>query len=96
MEMMKQMGAQEYMEYKPFMIPESKELEKEVYAFIHDDTSYQIEHFIAEKILILRVEGNQEFKKEDIPEFLKVKEDITENQKYFSYYIAVNHQKTEN
>lgn len=79
MEMMKQISAQEYMEYKSFMIRGSKEIEKEVLTFIYDNISYQIERFLstAEKPSILRVEGNQEVSMSNLPKFLKIKEDIT-------------------
>jgi hypothetical protein len=79
MEMMKQISAQEYMEYKTFMIKGSTEIEKEVISFIYDNISYQIERFrdSHEKPSILRVEGRQEFSIKDAPNFLKIKEDIT-------------------
>ena len=97
MEMMKQINAQEYLEYKGFQIPGSKEIEKEVHSFIYDNISFQIERFLNtdEKVSILRVEGNQEFRtNEELPKFLKIKEEITENPKYFTFFMASNSNNT--
>lgn len=100
MEIVKQISAQEYMEYKSYMIRGSVEVHKEVYSFIYDNISYQIERFLntQEKPSILRVEGHQDVRKEDLPGFLKIKEDITgslslklENPKYFTFFIATEH-----
>ena len=90
-EIVKQINAQDFMEYRAFMVKGSLELLKEVCCFIYDNTYYQIEFYknTGENLVILRVEGNQQFKKEELPSFLKVKEDITENPDYFSYYLAV-------
>lgn len=61
------------------MIRGSKEIEKEVFTFIYDNISYQIERFLStsEKPLILRVEGHQEVSMSNLPKFLKIQEDIT-------------------
>lgn len=80
MEIMKQINAQEYMEYKTFMIRGSSEIEKEVFTFIYENVSYQIERFVnsPDKPTILRVEGNQEITRDNnLPLFVKIKEDIT-------------------
>lgn len=76
---MRQISAQEYMEYKSYMIRDSMEVEKEVFSFIYDNISYQIERFTntPEKPSILRVEGNQEVEQKDLPSFLKIKAEIT-------------------
>lgn len=92
MEMMKQISAQEYMEYKSYIIRDSMEVEKQVYSFICDNTSYQIERFLntPERPAILRVEGNQEVQQKDLPSFLRVKEEIT-GSSYLSRKFEIFH-----
>lgn len=95
--MLKQINAQEYIEYKSFLIPGTLEVEKEVFSFIYDNTSYQIERLlnIKNKVSILRVEGNEEVKIDDLPKFIKIKEDITEKPDFFTNFFATENLRQE-
>lgn len=59
-------------------------------------SSFRIEQFLNSKnnLTTLRMESTDDLEKNDFPSFLKVKEDITENEHYFTYYISL-HSETE-
>lgn len=79
MELMKQISSPDYIDYKKYLIPGSKEVIKEVSTFIYGNISCQVESFlnVGENLKILRVESGQAVTPEEFPSFIKISKEIT-------------------
>lgn len=89
-EVQRQITAQDYLEYMPYILQGTAPVEKDVYSFTIQDVVYQLERILTVQppVYILRVHGDQSLQQSELPSFLKATAEITENQKYVTYQFS--------
>lgn len=89
-EVQRQITAQDYLEYMPYILPETAPVEKNVYSFTMQDVVYQLEEVVSLQpaVYILRVHGDQSLQQSQLPSFLKAKEDITRSQEFVTLQFS--------